>query len=309
MSNLVTGSFSFSGRYITLELLKTGERIETLTNHPKSNYSYYSKITIKPYRFDDFKALVDNFRGVDTFYNSYWIRYPHGSTSWNDAIKNSHKLFKACKLAGVKKIVHISVTNPTIDSPYSYFKGKAIVEELLKRSGVPYTILRIAWMFEAGDILVNNIAWILRRFPIFGVFGDGKYKLQPVSLKTLGRVAVENRYLGNHTKNINKTIDVIGPETYTYLEFVTIINKTLKTKTLIIPFPGITEYIPILVSKFLNFFLQDRILTLDEIGSLKDNLLFTNSPKIGFKSFNKWLQKNKLQLGRHWSNEIKRHYY
>lgn len=309
MSNLITGAFSFSGSFIAKELLKTGEVIETLTGHPDPKCSYYDKIVLKDYSFDNFDKIVENFRGVDTFYNSYWIRFPYGSTTWQDAIINSYNLFRACKLAGVKKIVHISVTNPSLDSPYAYFKGKAIVEELLKRSGVPYTILRIAWMYETGDILVNNIAWLLRRFPIFGVFGDGSYKLQPVSLKTLGEVAVANRYLGEKTININKTIDVIGPETYTYFEFVSLVNKTLRLKTIIFPFPWFAVFIPIMVSKMLNFVLHDRLLTIDEIYSLKDNLLYTHSPSFGNRSFYKWLMRNKINLGRKWTNEIKRHYY
>ncbi len=309
MSNLITGAFSFSGRYIAEALLETGETIETVTGHPKPDTPYYDKITIKKYSFDNFDLMVENFKGVDTFYNSYWIRFPHNGTTWRDAIINSYRLFKACKLAGVKKIVHISVTNPDINSPYSYFKGKAIVEELLKRSGVPFTILRVAWMYEQGDILSNNIAWILRRFPIFGIFGDGSYKLQPVSLKTLGQVAVASRYLGEKTININKTIDVIGPETYTYFDFVSLINKQINARTLILPFPWFSLFIPVFVSKFLNFVLHDRLLTIDEIYSLKDNLLYTNSSPIGTRSFKKWVKLNKKNLGRKWANEIKRHYY
>lgn len=308
MSNLITGAFSFSGKFIAQELINIGEKVITITGHPDYNSPYFGEVDIKSYEFNNFRALVNNFKGIDTFYNSYWIRFPYKETSWRDAIINSYKLFKACKLAGVKKIVHISVTNPSLDSPYAYFKGKAVVEELLKRSGVKYTILRISWMFEEGDILVNNIAWILRRFPIFGIFGDGQYKLQPVSLKTLGKVAVENRYLGNQTINVGQTINVIGPETYTYSEFISIINKTINCKTLLFPFPGISKYIPIFISKILSMILSDRLLTIDEVNTLKDNLLLTSSYPSGNISFEKWLIKNKTKLGLKWSNEIKRHY-
>ena len=117
MTNLITGAFSFSGRFIAEELLKTGEKVETLTGHPKPEYPYFDKITIKQFNFDNFEAMVENFRGIDTFYCSYWIRFPYRHTSWRDAILNSKKLFRACKIAGVKKIVHISVTNPNLDSP------------------------------------------------------------------------------------------------------------------------------------------------------------------------------------------------
>ena len=192
MTNLITGAFSFSGRFIAEEALKTGEQVATLTGHPDSKSPFYDKIKIIPYTFGNFNLMVENFKGVDTFYNSYWIRFPHGDMTWKRAIINSYNLFRACKIAGVKKIIHISVTNCHFDSPYSYFKGKAFVEELLKRCGVPYTIVRVAWFFEDNDILINDIAWILRRFPIFGLFGYGDYKLEPISAKTYAKIAVES---------------------------------------------------------------------------------------------------------------------
>ena len=309
LTNLITGAFSFSGRYIAEELIKLGEPVETMTGHPDKLNPYYKKIKVKSFLFNDFNAMVENFKGVETFYNSYWIRFPYKTMSWKQAIINCNILFKACKKAGVKKIVHISVTNNSLDSPYSYFKGKAVVEELLKRCGVPYTILRIAWFFEDNDILCNDIAWIIRRFPIFGLFGDGKFKLQPVSARTLSQVAVESRYRGENTINTNKTINVIGPETYTWQEFISAINNAMGTKTLLFPFPSFTIYIPIFVSTLLGLFLKDRLLTIEEINSLKDNLCLTNSPPIGTVSFKKWLEKNKLIIGRKWNGEIKRHYY
>ncbi len=309
MTNLITGAFSFSGRYITNELLNLGEPVETLTGHPDKNSPYYDKIKIMKYSFDNFDQMVENFRGVDTFYNSYWIRFPYKTMTWRQAVINCNLLFQACKKAGVKKIVHISVTNNSLDSPYSYFKGKAVVEELLKRSGVPYTILRIAWFFEDNDILCNNIAWILRRFPIFGLFYDGKFKLQPVSAKTLARVAVESRYLGPETINNNKIINVIGPETFTWQEFISEINNALGLKSIFFPFPGYYIYIPLIVSSILGYFLHDRLLTFEEVNSLRDNLCLTDSPPIGTIKFSEWLKTNKTKLGKKWNGEIPRHYY
>lgn len=309
MNNLITGAFSFSGRYIAEELLKLGEHVETLTGHPNPKNPHYDQIIVKPYNFDDFDALIESFRGIDTFYNSYWIRFPYKGMNWKKAIENCNKLFKACKIAGVKKIVHISVTNCTVDSPYSYFRGKALVEELLKKCGVPYTILRVAWFYEDGDILVNDVAWLLRHLPVFGLFEYGTYKLQPISAKSLAKLAVESRYQGEKTINQNKIINAIGPETYTWKEFVLAINKTMGSKTLIVPFPGFTGIVPIIASTILGMALHDRLLTLEEIKSLEDNLCLTTDQPVGKRSFKKWLRRNSKLIGLEWHNEVKRHYY
>lgn len=309
MTNLITGAFSFSGRFIAEELLTLGDSVETMTGHPNINDPHYKQIKIKEFRFDDFDALVESFKGIDTFYNSYWIRYPYKGMTWRQAVINCGKLFKACKVAGVKKIIHLSVTNCQKNSPYSYFKGKAIVEEMLKQCGVPYTILRVAWFFEDGDILVNNIAWILRRFPIFGLFDYGRFKLQPISAKSLAEIAVASRYQGDKTINNNKIINAIGPETYTWKQFITTINSSLGSKTLIIPFPGFTVYFAVLISKFIGFFVHDRLLTIEEIKALEDDLCLTKDPSIGDISFKDWLYKYAKSNGVLWHGEIQRHYY
>jgi uncharacterized protein YbjT (DUF2867 family) len=101
-----------------------------------------------------------------------------------DAIHNTLVLFNAAKAAGVRRIVHLSITNPSVTSPLEYFRGKAILEQALRELGIPYAILRPTVIFGKEDILMNNIAWVLRHMPFFGVFGDGTYRLQPTLSRT-----------------------------------------------------------------------------------------------------------------------------
>jgi NADH dehydrogenase len=277
--NTVTGAFSYTGSFITKELLKLNDKIRTLTNHPKPDVSYYEKTEVFPYHFDNYEKLVTSLEGVTTFFNTYWIRFPKKNLSWDIAVDNSRLLFDACRDAKVKKIVHISVTNPSLNSPHPYFKGKAQVEEHLQSTGIPYTIIRPALIFELGDILLNNIAYLMRKFHVFGIFGSGNFKIQPIYQRDLAKIAVNFRYQMNQLDD----------------------SLTLR-------FPRITRILPFLVSKILGIWYRDTLLTWHEMEALRNNLLLTDSTPNANTSFRKWLQENGSKLGLEYAHEINRHY-
>ena len=154
-------------------------------------------------------------RGAAVFYNTYWVRFNYGDFSHSAAVENTLKLFEACQKAGVGRVVHVSITNPSEDSPLEYFRGKARLERALAESGLSHAILRPTVLFGKEDILINNIAWCLRRFPVFGVFGDGNYRLQPIYVDDLAALAVKQG-----RERTNRIIDAIGPDTFTYRELV-----------------------------------------------------------------------------------------
>lgn len=306
--NLVTGAFSYSGQYIARELLKTNNNIRTLTGHPNPQIDFYDRVEVFEYNFNDYEALVTSLRGVTNFINTYWIRFPRGDVDWEVAIKNSEILFKACKEAGVRKIIHISVTNPSLDSPYPYFSGKAEVEEHLKSCGVDFIIIRPTLIFADGDILLNNMAYLLRKFPVFGIFGSGKFKIQPISQNDLAEIIVQRLYPTNSENSTNSIINAIGPETHTFKTILRMLNSATNSRTLIIPFPRILKWIPFMFSKLFGLFLKDTLLTRHEIGALSDNLLLTDSEPLGITKFSDWLEEYGSKLGKTYAHEIKRHY-
>ncbi|MHA2276881.1 MAG: SDR family oxidoreductase [Candidatus Kariarchaeaceae archaeon] len=305
--NTVTGAFSYTGSFIAKELLKLNDKIRTLTNHPKPDVSYYEKTEVFPYHFDNYEKLVTSLEGVTTFFNTYWIRFPKKNLSWDIAVDNSRLLFDACRDAKVKKIVHISVTNPTLNSPHPYFKGKAQVEEHLQSTGIPYTIIRPALIFELGDILLNNIAYLMRKFHVFGIFGSGNFKIQPIYQRDLAKIAVNFRYQMNQLDD-SLTTDAIGPEIYTFNEIIEMIRVSTNTRVLILRFPRITRILPFLVSKILGIWYRDTLLTWHEMEALRNNLLLTDSTPNANTSFRKWLQENGSKLGLEYAHEINRHY-
>jgi NADH dehydrogenase len=237
--------------------------------------------------------------GVSVLYNTYWVRFNHSTFHHSEAVENTIKLFDLAKEAGVKRIVHTSITNPDKNSKLEYFAGKGFLEESLINSGISYAILRPGVIFGSEDILINNIAWMVRKFPVFGVFGDGKYRLQPIFVEDFADLAVEQ---GQKTENI--IIDAIGPETFTYRELVkTISTIILGKERRVFSMPDEIGY---WVSKLVGTIKGDKLVTREEIKGLKADLLFTNSPSAGKTKLTEWLRANENTIGKKYANELKR---
>ena len=170
-THVVTGAFSYTGKYITRRLLAEGHSVRTLTGHPRADDPLASQVEVFPLDFANTDALTRALHGADTLFNTYWIRYSRGAVTFERAVENSMALIAAAADAGVRRIVHISITNASPDSPLPYFRGKGLVEEAIAASALSYAILRPTVNFGVEDILLNNIAWSVRRFPIIPIPG------------------------------------------------------------------------------------------------------------------------------------------
>jgi NADH dehydrogenase len=295
----VTGAFGYSGKYIARRLLASGIAVRTLTNSPDRTGEFAGKIEAFPFCFDNQDRLTESLRGVEVLYNTYWVRFNHKNFKHASAVENTLKLFEAAKQAGVRRIVHTSITNPALDSPLEYFSGKATLEQALIESGISYAILRPTVLFGDEDILVNNIAWMLRRFPVFGVFGDGQYKLQPIFVDDFAALAVEK---GRETEN--EIINAIGPETFTYRELVETMSQIiLHKKRLLLPFP---DTLGLLVGKLIGLVTGDVVITKQEIEGLKSNLLCVAALPCGQTKLSDWLQENRDTVGMRYASELGR---
>ena len=187
---VVTGASGYTGRYIARRLLDRGAAVRTLTGRPERPGHFGSRVEAHPYSFHDPGALTRSLEGVDTLFNTYWIRFAKGGLTHDVAARNSDTLFRAARAAGVRRVVHVSITNAALDSALPYFRGKALVERALKTTGLSHAILKPAIIFGREDILLNNIAWLLRRFPVHPIVGSGEYRVQPVFVEDLADLAV-----------------------------------------------------------------------------------------------------------------------
>jgi NADH dehydrogenase len=255
-------------------------------------------VRVLPFQFDAPDKLADSLRGVSVLYNTYWVRFNHKRFTHADAVRNTEILFSAAKEAGVERVVHVSITNPSEDSPLEYFSGKARLERSLLESGIPHSILRPTVLFGKEDILVNNIAWALRRLPIFGVFGDGLYQLQPIYVDELAELAVDH---GKLTGNV--TIDAIGPETFTYRGLAETIGEIIGKRRPIVSVPPTVGYaVGWVIGKLMN----DVMITREEIEGLMDNLLYVDSPPAGATRLTDWAKERSATLGLRYTSELSR---
>ena len=299
MKIAVTGAFSYSGKYITKRLLECGEEVITLTGHPNRPDPFDGKVKAYPLDFDE-ANMTRSLQDVDVLVNTYWVRFDKGENTQPRAVENTRKLVHAAKAAGVKRIVHISIANPSAESPLPYYWGKAANEKAVIESGLSYAILRPTVLIGKEDILINNIAYLLRRFPFFFIPGDGSYRIQPVYVDDLAELAVEGVY-----RKDNYVIDTVGPDSYTFKELIQLIGKTIDAQRPVISIP---PRLALLAAQFLSLFVGDVILTPEEVDGLMANLLVSKEPARGKTAFKDWLEANKSTVGTKYASEIKRHY-
>jgi NADH dehydrogenase len=295
----VTGAFGYSGKYITRRLLAAGHWVMTLTSAPPSASPFGDRVKAYPFSFNEPARLAEALSGVSVLYNTYWVRFNYGASfSHSMAVDNTLKLFAAAQEAGVRRVVHLSITNPSEDSPLEYFSGKARLERALMESGLSFAILRPTVLFGPEDILINNIAWLLRKLPVFGIFGDGSYRLQPIYVDDLAQIAVEQ---GQKSENV--TINVVGPETFTYRNLVKTIGKAIgkPRPTISVP-PALGYFAGMLIGTMVG----DVIITREEIAGLMAGLLYVNSPPAGHTRLTDWLKENAATVGVRYASELAR---
>jgi len=294
----VTGAFGYSGRYITKRLLEAGHEAITLTNSLHRPNPFGEKVTAFPFHFDEPGKLLDSLRGVQALVNTYWVRGDHRLFTHGQAVANTKILFSAAKEAGVRRIVHVSITNPDSTSELPYFRGKADLESSLKDLGISSCILRPTVLFGKEDVLINNIAWSLRHLPVVGVFGAGDYKLQPIYVDDLARVAAE-RVSGDR----DEVLEAIGPETFTYRELVARVSSAIGVKRPIISVsPGLGYW----SCRLVGLFVGDVVITREEIRGLMDGRLYVDAPALGATKLTEWIDRHRDTLGRHYTSEMAR---
>ncbi len=297
--DVVTGAFSYSGAAIARHLLHAGRQVRTLTGHPE-RAGQQSDIEVRPLDFDDPAALAASLAGATTVYNTYWARFAWGAVDHSLAVENCRSLFQAARRAGVRKVVHVSILHPSSASPYPYFRGKALVERALAESGLAYAVLRPSVLFDERGVLVNNIAWLLRRLPVFAVGGDGRYRVRPVHVEDLATLALEAAKWPE-----DRTVDAVGPERPTFMELVELLRAAVGSRARIVRVPA-----PALLalSKVLGAALHDVLLTPDEYRAMAVGLADSDAPSTGVIRLSEWADEHRARLGRHYLNELDLHF-
>jgi uncharacterized protein YbjT (DUF2867 family) len=298
--DVVTGAYSFTGRFIAQRLMAQDRNIRTLTNHPQRAGAEDIRAEVAPLQFADRDALVESMRGADVLYNTYWVRFRHGRARFGEAVANTRVLMGAARDAGVRRVVHISVSNPSEDSPLDYYAGKARAERAVRESGVSWAIVRPTLIFGQGDILINNIAWMLRRFPIFGIPGRGDYRLQPVAGEDVAEIAT---WAAEQVDNL--TVDAAGPDIIYYSEMVESIAIAVRRHP---RFIYMSPRNAMRAVRLLGRMLNDIVLNEPELEGLMAELLVSSERPRGTRRLDNWLLTHADSIGQTYASELARHW-
>lgn len=299
VTDAVTGATSYTGRFIGERLVARDRRVIDLTRRARSPHPL-GPLAVSAAIDADAAGLARTLDGVDTLYDTFWIRFERGPITYDWAVERCRTLFAAARSAGVRRIVHLSVINASPDAPTAYFRAKAAVEELLAASGVEHGIVRPTITFGPGDILVNNLAWTLRRAPIFGIPGDGRYRMQPVHIDDIADIAVR---LGSTTGNV--TVDAAGPDVLAFDEFVALVRAAVGSRARLVHVP---TWAALAAARVIGLAVRDVVLTRDEVTELQSGLMTSSAPPTGQVRLGDWLAHHGDTLGRSWASELDRHF-
>lgn len=298
---LVTGGSGYIGGAITERLLGRAT-LRSLTSHPRRN-RFGGQVRLFPYNFDRPTEMGDAFTGVDVFVNTYYVRFNYGATNFERAVESTRELISLARQARVGRIVHVSVSNASEQSPLPYYKNKGRIERIVRESGLDYTILQPAIVVGPHDILVNNIAYFLRRLPVFAMFGSGGYRVQPMTLDAFADVALE-AIDGSHR---GRVLPLAGPQDWTFAEMVRAIRSAIGSQAQIIHVPSALAFVGL---KIAGWLLGDVVLTSDEIKGLTREYLYVAQPLRLGEDFGTWLNRPGIasDLGLHYQSELARHF-
>ena len=298
--DVVTGAFGYIGKYIAKSLIERGRTVCTITTHPNKPNPFGPAVQAFAYNFDEPDVLTQTLGGAETLYNTYWIRFPFDGQTYESALENTRRLFQCAQRAGVKRIVHIGVTHASLDSELPYYRGKAVQESILKDSGLPFSIVRPTLVFGTEDILVNNIAWLIRTSPVFPICGSGQYRVQPIFVEDLAKIAIQQS-----TSPSGGIVDAIGPETFTFQTLVSLIAEKIGKQPIVVRVP---PALGVLCGQMLGLLVRDVLLTRNELRGLMDEMLTSEQFPNGVTKFSDWLEQNKATVGSDYSSEIARHF-
>ena len=294
---VITGAFSYIGSAAAAVLHARGWQVHTLTNRRAP--AGEQRFTASPLVFE-LDPLVAALKNADAFVNTYWVRLPHAAIDFHTAVANSKILVHAAEIAQTRRLVHVSVSNASLQSGLGYYHGKAEVDAFVGECSVSHAIVRPTLVVGPSDVLTNNIAWFLRFFPFFPVPDGGRFRLQPVTLADTGRIiadAVESPE--------PLDVDAAGPEILTFREYVVGLARACRVRRAIFGVPG---WLALAGIRLLEPFLGDVVLTREELLGLKQELLLSHKPPLGTQRVSDWLMDNGRGLGRRYVNDMRRHF-
>jgi len=240
MRVFVTGATGFVGQEILKQLHAAGFAIRILARDPESKRV---QDTVSRYRAEVHSgnvltpgSLVGALNGMHAVIHLVGIISEIGeSTFENVHVRGTRNIVAAAREQGVKRFVHMSALGTRANAVSRYHRTKWEAEEMVRGSGLDFTIFRPSLIFGPRDHFVNLFAKIIRFSPIVPILGRRNAKFQPVAIETVAGAFVKSL---TETRAIAETFDLAGPEVFTMSEIIDQVLAVMKRKRLKVHVPA-----------------------------------------------------------------------
>jgi uncharacterized protein YbjT (DUF2867 family) len=239
MKVLVTGATGFVGREIVRQLHAGGHAIRILARYRTSPrvQEAISRYGAEAYAGDvlDVASLDGALKEMDAVIHLVGIIAEVGESTFEDVhTRGTGNIVAAAQKAGVRRFVHMSALGTRPAAATRYHQTKLAAEELVRHSGLDFTIFRPSLIYGPEDQFINLFARLIRLSPVVPLMGSPRARFQPVSVETVAAAFVRSLC---EPKSVAQTYDLCGPEALTLSEIVDRILDVLRRRRLKLQVP------------------------------------------------------------------------
>ncbi|MGH2517640.1 MAG: SDR family oxidoreductase [Ktedonobacterales bacterium] len=233
---LVTGAGGFVGSRVVARLAGEGEAVRALVRDTARAKTRLLANGVDLARGDTTRpeTLDSACAGIDTIVHSAFItaerKQGPGVNYYATNVEGTANLVAAAKRAGVRRIVVVSGLGTKPSAPGSYMQGRYLAEEEIKNSGLAWSILGPSIQFGAGSAFFTGLVGLIRQAPIVPMIGSGKQRFQPIWVEDVTTCLV--KMVREPTTYDGKSLEVGGPEVYTYARILDMLMETLGKRKL-----------------------------------------------------------------------------
>lgn len=233
---LVTGGTGFVGRHLIARLRKEGTPVRAVVRDPSKAQGLKDiGVEVVPGDVADKPSLEAAAAGVERVIHLVGIiQEGRGFTFRSVHVEGTGNMLAAAKKAGVMQFFFQSALGSRPDARSGYHKTKWEAEELVRRSGVPFTILRPSLIYGPGDLFTVRLSEMMRLSPVLPVIGSGRSKVQPVFIDDVAACIVKAVASGAF---LNRAYEIGGPEQLTYEEVTRAIAEAMGIRRPVLHLP------------------------------------------------------------------------